>query len=562
MPRSCHHLRALPRLLVSLLALLAIAACSHGGRDASSSAPPPPPPSPPGPIGPATYFVDSATGDDSADGLSPNTALRTLAAAVAKLAPEGGDRLIVSGSFRETLPLREINHPSAGAPDPTRWTVIEAARDASGQPLLAEIDGGVGRSAASFPFDKRGLPPGFGAGGGGYLDVGIEIFRCNYVRLDGLQVRGVAGKGIVTQQSSHLDLEGLTVEWLSSTAMLFSNGEPGDPPATGLSVVGCRINQCNLGSWDDRATLQGYNMTPEAFSIITFDGFRVAGNHLSNSFMEGIDFKLGSRNGVIEGNLVENLRSAGIYANEGLDTVIAHNVVRRIGWYDPQDGTGLVLAAPYLSQKVPGVAQEQGAIGILMSNGDLSPLTSLETGRVSGVRVYENTVSWTRKNGIAITNRWREEGRSGWVVEDIAVCNNVVHASCQGAFGIAAILVDGGATGCAILNNIVVGSALSGIEVPEAETFGFFATNTVANDLFFANAVNGVTGTNPILADPLFVTVPPQPGDPALFQVQPGSPAIDAGMPFGLVNTGGSPIDVGAFQTSVPVWTAGIGSGP
>jgi len=88
--------------------------------------------------------------------------------------------------------------------------------------------------------------------------------------------------------------------------------------------------------------------------------------------MGGIDFKEGSRNGEIHRNIVAKCRSAGIYANEGRDTKIYRNSVRRIGYYDPQDGSGPQCGGDYLHAKLPGPnIGEPGATGILISNGDL-----------------------------------------------------------------------------------------------------------------------------------------------------------------------------------------------
>lgn len=102
-------------------------------------------------------------------------------------------------------------------------------------------------------------------------------------------------------------------------------------------------------------------------------------------------------------------RPAGIYANEGRDSKVFHNVVRRIGYYDPEDGSGLYRGGEYLAKKLPGSnVGEPGATAILISNGDLNGPghPPLEVGRVSGIEVYENLISWTRKAAVSVWNEW------------------------------------------------------------------------------------------------------------------------------------------------------------
>lgn len=156
---------------------------------------------------------------------------------------------------------------------------------------------------------------------------------------------------------------------------------------------------------------------------------------------------------------------AGIYANEGRDTKIYRNIVRRIGYYDPQDGSGLWCGGDYLKRSLPGPnIGEPGATGILISNGDLDGpgRPPLEVGRVYGIEVYENVISCTRKAAISVWNEWRKERREGWCVDGIRIDNNVCYGTCLGPNPVsAAILFDAGATNLHVRNNIIAGSASS-----------------------------------------------------------------------------------------------------
>jgi hypothetical protein len=429
---------------------------------------------------------------------------------------------------------------------------VQCDFDATGKPLPAIIDGGL-RGAAAFPFDKQGLPQGFGPGTGNYLERGASVYDSNYVTLSGLAIRGIAGFGVLSWRASHVRVEFTTVEWTANSGMLLTNGNPTDPRITDMTAAHCRINQSNLGAWANASTGQGFDMRTEALSLTACDGFSIHGNHVSNSLMEGIDFKFGSAGGAVHHNWVENTRSVGIYANEGRDTDIHHNLVARIGYYDPQDGSGTQLAGAYLASRVPGSpSTEDGATGIAIANGDLNNLN--ETGRCSGIRVYENLICWTRKSSLTVWNEWRVEGRSGWVLDNIHVFNNVAYGSCQMiGRSASAILVDVGLTNGSVCNNIIMASQEVAFDVWELNS-SFFANNTVSHNLMFNNRPGGVTGTSPIQLDPLFVRTPSSPAVPGNFQLTAASPAVNAGTPVQKVRAGATQFDVGAFQFGLPAW--------
>ncbi len=205
----------------------------------------------------AVYYVDSAIGSDANNGLSPATALKTLKKSVGKLNPAGGDTLVLKGIFQETLNLSFIN-PAA---DSNRQTVITCARKANGDKLHAIIDGGIPGAASSFPYDCQGKDPGFGPGLGNYLYRGIIISNCNYVTIDGLEVRGIAGVGILGWKSSHLTLRNLKIEWISQSSLLVLHGQKGvDPRINDVTIANCRINQSNLGRWGDKRNPETYDM--------------------------------------------------------------------------------------------------------------------------------------------------------------------------------------------------------------------------------------------------------------------------------------------------------------
>jgi len=514
-----------------------------------------------------TYYVNGRTGQDTNSGVSRELAFRTLKRAAAALNRAGGDTLVLRGTFHETLNLMNINNPPTGKPDLNRRTVIRCDVDANGQRLPAIIDGGIPPAAESFPFDCQGKRPGFGPGTDNrYLDRGIILTQCNGITVDGLTVRGIAGLGILTWRTSYVILRYVTVQWTSQSALMLSHGKFDDPMVRDLTVEYCRVNQSNLGRWRDHQNpdprRRGYEMRSETVSLVRWDGFSLHHNHISNSLMEGIDFKEGSCNGAIHHNIVEQCRSAGIYANEGRDTKIHHNIVRRIGYYDPENGEGLIRGGEYLTKKLPGSnVGEPGATAILISNGDLNGpgRPPLEVGRVSGIEVYETAISWTRKAAVSVWNAWRKERRDGWVIDRIRIDNNTSYKTCLGPNPVsAAIIFDAAATNVQIRNNIICGSVKFDLEMwnrpnwPQPKTP---PQRDITNNLFYKNAMHHTWGEHPIKKDPLFVKTPAQLGAESDFRLQASSPARGAAADTGLPD---APHDVGAFQHGHPAWRAGI----
>ncbi|MBI4242867.1 MAG: hypothetical protein HY606_02150, partial [Planctomycetes bacterium] len=58
------------------------------------------------------YYVDSDKGSDDSDGRSTESPVKTLKKGVSLLNRSGGDTLLISGIFNETLELNNINRQS------------------------------------------------------------------------------------------------------------------------------------------------------------------------------------------------------------------------------------------------------------------------------------------------------------------------------------------------------------------------------------------------------------------------------------------------------------------
>ena len=193
---------------------------------------------------------------------------------------------------------------------------------------------------------------------------------------------------------------------------------------------------------------------------------------------EGIDFKEGSRGGVVRNNLVSAVRSAGIYADEGSGDVY-QNVVRWVGRYDPEDGSGLQQACEYY--KTRGVALQCFSSGIQINAGDLQG--GVETGRESGVRIFQNVVHDIWRFAFAVANNYRVgQKQPYWLLDNLTVFNNVFYAA--GERDGYNVMVDVGATHVTLANNVVARGHGGGVTV---STVG---SNASTRDAFYASANN------------------------------------------------------------------------
>ena len=512
-----------------------------------------------------TWYVDSNHGADANPGTSPASAFATLAHASAQLDTAGGDTLSMKGSFKETLVLIGLNTQA----DAGRQTVVESTDPAT----PARIYGGTGLNASAFPYDCRGLPEGFGPGQGGYLTKGITVTNTNYITLRNVVVEGIAGLGILTWNTSHVAVLNVTVQWISNTAMEFHHGGPTKPSApfmANLTVAGCTMRQMNLAKFTDRTrNPKLFSMKAEALSIIHVDGFHVHHNQLLNGMMEGIDFKEGSKNGRVHNNLVSATRSAGIYADEVHDVDVFQNIVRWVGYHDPEDGSGLQQACAWMKTK--GITLQCFSSGILINVGDLEG--GIMTGRESNVRVFQNVVHGVWRFAFTISNAYRVgENHSFWELDNNTIFNNVFASSGVRPPFNDDVLFDIGATHTTFFNNAVVRGKAGGVSVwaggANASTrAAFWATAVSTNNLYWENgadnATNGWKGNASVIADPLFVRVPAGPGDPSAdFSLRVGSPAIGAGV--GDEAVPGCPpgvcADIGAYPYGRPKWRVGPGA--
>jgi hypothetical protein len=262
--------------------------------------------------------------------------------------------------------------------------------------------------------------------------------------------------------------------------------------------------------------------TDECITLASVSDFEIAHNKVSDRLIdgnnggEGIDVKNACRDGSIHHNIVHDLVRLGIYCDsyqKDLSNVTIHsNTVYNCRY-------GIVIAC------------EEG-------------------GTVRGVRVHDNVIYDCPRGGIRIAGWLR-----GGIKQDISIYQNTfVRIGVKGVpenpkdpIKVSGILVDSRHPenrDFVIRNNILSGN------VNQLDTAGQ-SYLTIERNLL--HGPSGVTGTDAILADPLFVNAAEN-----NFNLSAGSPAIDAatGAPQSTTDWNDrsrtSPSDLGAFEAASP----------
>jgi len=238
----------------------------------------------------AAELYVSTRGDDSRDGATSGTALRTVSAALAR-ARAGTTVRIEGGTYYEQVVTRAGGAPGAEI----------TIRSHNG---TAVIDGSTQAWAP-----------------GGNQNQGLFELRHPHVRLEGLKVVNSKNTGIL------LAADNLTVEACEvSETRLHGVSTETSRQTNWRGRRGTMIRNIVLrGNTVARAAL-GRNS--QAVSLIA-EGFLVADNTVRDSPVEGIDIWLGARRGEVTGNRVYGNGAAGIYVDGASYVRVHRNVVYR-----------------------------------------------------------------------------------------------------------------------------------------------------------------------------------------------------------------------------------------
>lgn len=344
------------------------------------------------------------------------------------------------------------------------------------------------------------------------------IENSDYVRLAGINIQGARHHGIMVLDSRHIELlENRTYN-------------------TGQSGIRARhVNDLLLAGNDVSRAVQ--IQIQESISLSNIDGFVIRNNRVhdrprAHSLQqkggvgrggEGIDVKDGSRHGKVHDNIVDGIEGKfGIYIDaydvDSFDIEVFNNVVTR-------SGCGFALST---------------------ENGTSA------SGYLRAVKLYNN-LSYGNRCGIYFGNHGGNSAREDQVrrVEDIAIYNNTIYGNGIGTGGGGIDIANPNLRRLTVRNNVIFGNQSSQIRltagVPELPHDTVIESNLVhgkQNELPMTNTID----INPDVIDAVG-------GD---FRLNPGSPAIDAGVSEGaptfdirgIYRPQGDGIDLGAFEFS------------
>jgi hypothetical protein len=334
----------------------------------------------------------------------------------------------------------------------------------------------------------------------------FHIWKTDYIKVIGLHIRYSNGAGIYAAYSNNIEVIGnYTYDTVKSGISAWGS--------TNVIIDGNDIAlACN--------SHPGYPMSEENISLDNVDGFEIKNNYVHQaanildgaSGGEGINLKDGSRNGTVHNNIVRlDGRQDGKPSNRlafGIDA-----------WNSPTNMTNIEI--------YDNVAYNS-AYGFIVS--------SEQGGTVDGVKIYNNIAYNNTKAGFTIV--WWGGTKDG-VKRNIQFFNNVSYHNGTG-FQNTSPLNE---------NVIVRNNIFSQNGVPIQLLTGSESQITIDHNLFYGPG--GTKGTNPVIGDPKFVNP-----DGADFQLQSGSPAIDAGSSLNAPNSDfagnarprGAGYDIGAYE--------------
>lgn len=335
----------------------------------------------------------------------------------------------------------------------------------------------------------------------------FDIRNCAYVRVTGLRLENSTWSGILARRCEHLIIDHNTTR---------------ETVSSGVGVW--RTDDARVEANEIIRAVNSHDGSEEWLTMGTGTNFVIRGNVIHDGWYDDIPYPLGidakhSQGGVIEDNIIYDLGGTAIYI-DGWNAHTHDITVRNNFLYGVSKGVSLGSERGGLVEHIDiynNVIWSATYCGIILT-------TVSDDGPRERIRIFNNTIAEALDNGgagifIDTTNVW-----------DVVIRNNIVDfASSDGVQG-----------------NIRATSP-AGIIVDHNLTYGEsgFADHELAT---------------PVDGEPGFVA--PAAIDPLCFRLQPGSPAIDAGLagcapsfdftyaprPVDGDGNGQAQVDVGAFE--------------
>ncbi len=373
----------------------------------------------------ATYYLDSKSGSDANDGLSPARAWRTLSKASTKIKNAGDDVLLRSGSVFENQQLRVS---WGGTPNnlanvdcyklDSRSNVVKCSV-ADRKP---EINGTFEPACAASRrclLDLAGAVPQ-------KSQSGLVAVVSSYVAVRNLRLRDSAGNGLVVTSSEHKRLQHLIVEDVVT-----------EHTARRAVLVGSHLSNGVVrrvhGSIFGLCAKYGYKACPSWSGGIVVYGSNAAmilveDNLVHDGFGEGINC-LRSSHVVMRGNRVGSLHSNAYYMDNCSNSIVENN----IAWGDLankwQSNRG--FGGINVSTEEYKAATSRGAINNVIRNNLVTGLghcimsaqwpATVRAGLKVGYHAYGNTCVALLKRNLSIN-------ASVFNVDQILVQNNIFYS--------------------------------------------------------------------------------------------------------------------------------------
>ena len=454
-----------------------------------------------------TLYVDAANGDDAFDGLSPNTAWRTLDQANQSVV--AGDTVVLLGTFTGQ---RIEPNASGTAATPITFTSYP------GTTAVLDV-GRVGRAVV------------------------INGGR-SYIVIERLRIQNVPGYAIAITGGAHHNVVRDSYLTRSGTAEVYGHAvritRASDNLVEGNQMVDIGDESTNTGDsvWiSDGATrnrVLNNRLTNGGHSLIQIggdqpdDGFVidnvVANNVLSNRWATPLILSWRSRWTLVEGNRISDGARNGVNtARPGIQIAASANIIRYNAVFD-NTGPGLVLSGFIFSE---GVAEDsisnQIYYNVFYGNGtaaaartvpgDTNPPADPNRAGLA-ILMFEQDGRTVRDNFIAVNIFYRNSG----LAVDGAVYSIVIDQ-----FRAPVAWPEGDLNGNRILNNIVLrepGSAgeAAVLHIRRPDEAGNLPYTLAQFQTIYRDAANNVE------ADPRFTDEANR-----VFTLQAGSPAFDVG---------------------------------
>ena len=251
------------------------------------------------------------------------------------------------------------------------FTIEKSGED--GNPITIQANGEPGSVILRDPEPTVG---GFREGviqSAGQENLNIEGFRIEDTSWAGISIRDGRNITVENNQTENTGASGIIA--LPDTE--FGGGEA-EITSSNIKILNNEITDANARWTGGRGNTTG---DQEALSVWGVDGFEVAGNKVNGATREGIDIKVGSRNGTVHDNEVEGAASI-----SGLPS----------GY---QGGPAIYLDGNRADMKnievFNNVVKNNTADGIVVADEEKG------IGKVSGIKIYDNLVYG---NGILGTN--------------------------------------------------------------------------------------------------------------------------------------------------------------